>query len=240
VDRWIRFLSRNRVWVLALLAILVSVVTGYYVKLFEQILRANPGIAFFDVLVKMEYSNFILVFWILAVYLQVKVSFISEDRFARDKEHIIKDMLNSACSLLQVISGDEKLWCIVSKYDKNLQMRCAVYHSDNAVDRPERTCKLPAEFGIAGKAMAARRVVVKNTPKYSSDVYDESTRKQVSEDLRCVVAVPVYDAYNAGGKLYGMVTFGSCKEIVSNGLNDSRLTAAAQKWTDVISKIMRM
>jgi len=210
------------------------------VKLFEQIFQANPTIGFFDVPLKMGYSNLVLVFWFLAVYMQVKISFVSEDRFARDKEQVIKDMLNSACSLLQVISGDEKLWCIVSKYDNRLKLRCAMYHSDNAVDRPERTCRLPAEFGIAGKARADRRVVVKNTPKHSSDVYDENTKKQVSEDLRCVIAVPIYDAYDADGDLYGMVTFGSCKEMISNKLNDRRLTAAAQKWTDVISKIMRM
>lgn len=205
---------------------------GVYVNIISDKIKENQNV--FSMLYEVGYWNFLIIICVISLYIQVRYSILS----IKYKRETIKNILESACEALTYSNNNWHLRATVLICNYITKTKETVYYTSNFNHSPERSATLPIGFGVTGKAINGRTVVIEELPSNHMDFYDDNVRKYITKEIRFIIAAPIFDPNNDKGKLIGVLAFDSFTGKEDVYYDEIKLKRISQRYADILSKIL--
>ncbi len=230
-----KFLQTNFIWIQGLLSFLLIFVVGFYINLlsggyrdYQRIWTAIQSLGSWNFLVFLAFFLFLF---------QIYLSYLPYKDIKTLKKRIIEQILEAASRSLIYPNKDMHIRAVITICDYKKNIRRTTYSYNIQAD-PERTATFPIDFGVTGEALRIRAAVSKSLPRNHILTYPQDVQLVIAPELRCVLAVPIFDPRNPAGNIIGILAFDSFERIKNIEFDKRESKVIAQSWADVISEVL--
>jgi hypothetical protein len=229
-----RFLLKNKTIIELLLTIVEAIVLGVYLSIVaDNIIQGSDWIhASYQTKGSLGYLAIAFVAYAFQIYITV----IASAETTKGKKQIINAILKVACKSL-VYPHKYHIRAIITECDYKRNVRKTTYGYNIGIS-PERFAEYALDFGITGKAFAAKRPIAEALPDDHMSTYDEKYQQIVDPRLKCVLAAPIFKS-DDDNTVIGILAFDSNEPISRMKFDTDSSKELAQGWADIISNIIR-
>jgi len=157
----------------------------------------------------------------------------------RVRKQLIEDILASACRSLIRPNFSRHIRAIITICDYRQGCRRTTYTYNVRAD-PERTASFPFDFGVTGEAYTVKAAVARELPDNHLETYSPEIRPLIYPQLRCVLAVPLFNPLDPAGRLLGILAFDTAESMQTMRFDNREVKDLAQSWGDLISQLLVM
>jgi hypothetical protein len=91
---------------------------------------------------------------------------------------------------------------------------------------------------VTGDAFKLRTAVARKLPANHIETYPAEVQPIIAPNLKCVLAVPIFDPGDPPGPLLGILAFDSFESIKTIGFDSRESKLIAQSWADLVSEVI--
>lgn len=219
-----------------MLALLVAVIAALYVNLLSTSLSEESG-GLWDSVKDLGKWNALVLIIVLLLVADVRIENRRERQLESQIDDLVMKVLAAATESILWPHRNRPLRAIVTVREGLTENRVTLYAHNTDAD-PERMARFPMHFGVTGEAIRRKATVLEELPSDHAKDYDESVRPLISDDLRTVLAAPLFDPDARDLPAFGALAFDSSLSIESLRFDKPGTKQCAQHWADVIAQLL--
>lgn len=213
---------------------LLSVLLGIYLTVYSD--RIIKGDNLVKAFLNSGYSNLLLLFSVILFFSQIYLGILERKQTESETEKLVNSILKAACNTMVYPNTNLHIRAIVTVCDYTKKIRKTCY-SYNIESDPERTAIYDLDFGVTGQAIAKKIPIAEALLDNHISTYSEQNAKYVDPDLKCVLAAPIFSAYDRS-KVIAVLAFDSDETLQKMKFDTKRSREIAQMWADTLTHVI--
>lgn len=211
-----------------------SIMLGIYLAIYsDRIIKGDTLIVAF---INLKYFNIFLAVSTILTFLQIYLGFLGKKQDEGEKEQLVNSILQAACNSLIYPNSNLHIRAIITKCDYKNKIRKTCY-AYNIESNPERTAIYDLDFGVTGQAILKKIPIAEALPENHVSTYSEENGKYVDPDLKCVLAAPIFSAFDKS-HVIAVLAFDSCETLQKMKFDTKKSREIAQMWADALTHII--
>ena len=215
----------------------IAAISGFYVNLLSTSVAENG--TFWNAAKDLGKWNMLPAFLLLVLVLDFLLQSRSAMSSSEHTDQIVQEVLAAATQSIVWPNTSRRVRAIVTVREGLTDQRVTMF-SYNSNPDPERLARFPMNFGVTGRAIQTRSVVLEELSDNHIDDYPPEIQPLIAADVKTVLAAPLVDPSSRDTPAFGVLAFDSPLAAATLGFNRKGIKDCAQAWADIIAHLLIM
>ncbi|MCP4613174.1 MAG: hypothetical protein GY845_31165 [Planctomycetes bacterium] len=233
-----KYIIRYRIVFESFLNLLNVLFVALYVNEFTKASNIGGNTNFIDVINNLGTYNFYTIIIIISFILLYKLHRMQNKSFEENKDNIIDNLLAANCIAITGLGSNKHIRAFFTICDYKHNLRRTVNSHGLLRYDPETVSCFPLNFGVTGKCLETKNIVVEGITEDDVKQYPEDVNGIVLKSLKSIMSIPIFDYYSTKNKIIGFITFDSCESLDVIGFNKEEIQMIGKVCATLISQIL--